>query len=161
MIVSNATPLITFARINRLDILEKVLGSILIPNAVYREIVDYDNDKPGFIDIDNRDWISIKSVQDEEMVQMLIPALDRGEAEVIVLAQEINARLVIMDELTGRKVAESLDFSITGSFGILIKAKEIGFIEAVNPLLHEIRSSGVYFSQGFINQVLQMLGEEI
>ncbi|WP_197064955.1 DUF3368 domain-containing protein [Leptolyngbya sp. KIOST-1] len=64
-----------------------------------------------------------------------------------------------MDELTGRKVAESLQIKVTGSVGLLIQAKQQGKIEAVKPLLDAMQAAGIYFSQRFIAAVLQYVHE--
>ncbi|PZN82931.1 MAG: DUF3368 domain-containing protein, partial [Candidatus Methylumidiphilus alinenensis] len=107
-VICNATPLIAFARINRLELLCKVAGNLIIPEAVSREISDYQGKGKALIALPKENWISIASVQSEQQVRLLLPTLDRGEAEVIALALEWRPKLVLMDELTGRKVAESL-----------------------------------------------------
>lgn len=159
MIISNATPLIAFARIDRLDLLRKVVGKLVIPVAVEQEISGYIQNKPGVIDLSKETWITVQAVASPQQVQLLLPTLDYGEAEVIVLALEKNARLVLIDELTGRRVAQSLGLTITGSIGVLIQAKQIGEIKAIKPFLNAMTQQGVYFSQQFIAQVLQMEGE--
>ena len=159
MIVSNATPLIAFARINRLDILNHVIGTLVIPEAVSQEIVDHTADKPGVIHLTTIDWITVYSVASFQQVQLLLPTLDQGEAEVIALALEQQAHLVLMDELTGRKVARSLGLSVTGSVGILMQAKQQGLIKAIKPYLEAMRQQGVHYSQRFINQILLTAGE--
>ena len=90
---------------------------------------------------------------------MLLPKLDRGEAEVIALALERQAQLVLIDELTARKVAVSLNLNLSGSVGILIRAKQVGEIVAVKPLLDAMTQQGIYFSQRFIDAVLRQVGE--
>ncbi len=89
-VISNATPLIAFARINRLELLGKVVGNIIIPQAVAREIWDYQGKGKASIALSNENWISIASVQSEQQVRLLLPTLDRGEAEVIALALEVK-----------------------------------------------------------------------
>ncbi len=160
MIISNATPLIAFSRIGRLDLLrETVTESLVIPAAVAIEISDYESGEPGSIDLAREAWIQTRSVVDEQQVRLLLPTLDRGEAEVIALGLEQQARLVLIDELIGRKVAESLGLRITGSVGILIRAKQLGEIGAIKPLLEHMVREGMYFSQRFRDAVLHQVGE--
>ena len=160
MVVSNATPLIAFARIGQFPLLRKVVGRLVIPGAVADEISSYTRSRKGVIDLQQeQDWINVQSVQSDAQVQLLLPTLDRGEAEVIALALEQQARLVLIDELTGRKVAESLNLNIAGSVGILIRAKQMGEISAIKPLLDEMKKQGIYFSQRFIDTVLQEVKE--
>ncbi len=161
MIISNATPLIAFARIRQLPLFEKVVGKIHIPQAVADEILAQTTSPySGTIALSQESWIHIRPIQYEEQVQLLLPTLDRGEAEVIALALECHASTVIIDELTGRKVAESLGLPVFGSVGILIRAKQIGEISAVKPYLDEMVRRGVRYSQRFINAILQRIGEE-
>ena len=131
MIISNATPLIAFARIGQMSLFQKVVGSVVIPEAVAREISEYAKNRQGVIDVSQENWISIQAVQSEQQARLLLPTLDRGEAEVITLALERQTRLVLIDELTGRKVAESLNLNVSGSVGILIRAKQMGEIPAI------------------------------
>jgi hypothetical protein len=61
--------------------------------------------------------------------------------------------------LTARKVAESLNLNVSGSVGILIRAKQVGELVAVKPLLDAMTYQGIYFSQRFIDAVLRQVGE--
>lgn len=159
MIISNATPLIAFARINQLALLCKVVRNLIIPQAVANEISEYSGGKKSIIDLKQENWISIMSVRSEAHVRLLLPTLDRGEAEVIVLASEQSARLVLIDELTGRKVAESLHLNVSGSVGILIRAKQLGEIPAVKPFLDVMIRRGVRYSERFVHSILKHIGE--
>ncbi len=159
MIICNATPLIAFARIGQLALLQKVVGTLVIPNAVAREISVYSDIQHGLIDLAQEPWISVQTLQSEDQVHLLLPTLDRGEAEVIALALERAAGLVLIDELTGRKVAESLHLTVSGSVGILIQAKQMGEISAVKPLLDEMMQRGIRYSPRFVTAILQRIGE--
>ncbi|MCI5145324.1 MAG: DUF3368 domain-containing protein [Candidatus Electrothrix sp. AR3] len=160
MIVCNATPLIAFSRIQRLDVLCEVAGKIVIPDEVAKEIRSCKNRRPyGEIHLEQESWISIETVQSSAQVQLLLPVLDRGEAEVIALALERQAKLVLMDELTGRKVAQSLDLTVTGTVGILIRAKQKQLIPAVGPVLEKMRHCGIRYSERFMRTVLHQVGE--
>jgi len=159
MIISNATPLIAFARIDQLSLLQKVVGELVIPLAVAQEITAYQPSQRGSLDLDKLPWIQVRSLRSDQQVRLLLPTLDQGEAEVIALALEVNADRVLMDELTGRKVAESLNLRIVGSVGILIRAKQLEYIPAIQPYLQQMRQAGIYFSDRFINAVLRQVNE--
>ena len=159
VIISNATPLIAFAKISQLALLQKIVNNLVIPKAVADEISTYPQGQPGFIDLQQESWIGVQSITSEQQVSWLLPKVDRGEAEVIALALERQAQLVLIDELTARKVAESLNLNVSGSVGILIRAKQVGEIVAVKPLLDAMSQQKIYFSQRFIDAVLRQVGE--
>jgi len=159
MIISNSTPLIAFARIGQLSLLQKLVEALVIPSAVAREISEYTGECQGVIDLQKETWIEVRSVHSEQPVELLLPTLGQGEAEVVALALELGAQLVLIDELTGRKVAESLGLNVSGSVGILIRAKQLQEITAVKPFLDDMVRQGIYYSQRFIDSVLRAVGE--
>ena len=85
--------------------------------------------------------------------------LDKGEAEVILLAKEMSADLVIMDEELGRKYAKLAGLTMTGTLGLLLKAKEQKLIENIKPLLFELRQKGVWISPQIINKTTSITNE--
>ena len=159
LIVSDSSPLIAFSRIGRIDLLQAVVGNILIPEEVAREISEYGKNKKGVINLSDYDWIKVKKVTYSNSVDLLLPSIDKGEAEVIVLAMENRADLVLIDELSGRKIAESFNLSILGSAGILLKAKEKGLIKAVKPLMDDMMEKGIRYSKRFYTHLLGQIGE--
>lgn len=76
-----------------------------------------------------------------EFAVKLLKELNKGEAETIVLAKELNASLVLMDERIPREMLELLGFSITGTVGILIRAAKEGLIN-IKEYLDELRGKG-------------------
>jgi predicted nucleic acid-binding protein len=86
VIISNATPLIAFAKIGQLALLQKIVTNLVIPKAVADEISTYPQGQPGFIDLQQESWIGVQSITSEQQVSLLLLKLDRGEAEVIALA---------------------------------------------------------------------------
>ena len=160
MIISNATPLIAFARIRQLALLQAVTQGVVIPQAVADEIASYSGSPfYGSIDVAQESWITVRSVQSDAHIRLLLPTLDRGEAEVIALALAYHPGMILMDELTGRKVAESLCLPIVGSAGILLRAKQMGIITHVKPFLDDMLRCGIRYSQRFIDTLLQQIGE--
>lgn len=79
---------------------------------------------------------------------------------MIALALERRSTLVVVDELAGRKVAQSLGLKVIGSVGVLIQAKKLKKIPAVKPLIEAMHDAGIYFSQRFIDTVLERIGED-
>lgn len=90
-IVSNSTPLIALSRIKELDILRALFGTIMVPIAVYNEIVLEGGERPGVKDIASAPWVIKRKVQDLLAVSILQADLDDGEAEAIILANELAA----------------------------------------------------------------------
>ncbi len=126
-VVSNTTPIISLFKLNRLELLQKLYSQIYIPSVVYNEI-EAGKTKKYYKDISRIDWINIFEIQDKQAVKYFLD-LDAGEAEAIVLATEINADLILLDEKLGRFHAKHVDLKVTGTLGILIKAKSKGLIE--------------------------------
>lgn len=93
MIVSNSTPLIELSKIQRLEVLRDVYGTLVIPKAVYTEVVINGAGKPGAAEVKGAPWIHTHAVTHPRQVQSLYahPSLDLGECEAIVLAEEISA----------------------------------------------------------------------
>jgi len=156
-IISNTTPIITLLTISKLELLRNIYGKIIIPEGVYQEIEE-GKSKNFYKDLSKIDWIEIKSIADKEPLKY-ISDLDKGEAEVIVLANEINADLVIIDEKAGREYAEHFGIKLTGTIGILLKAKQLDLINKIEPLLKTMKENGIWLSQKFINHVLKIANE--
>jgi len=116
-IVSNTTPILSFIKIDRLDILRTLYKEILIPEAVYRELEEGKN--KYYVNISNENWIKVFTVKNKSFIKQLEEELDKGEAEAIALSLEISADLLLIDEKIGRKFAEENGLKITGTIGII------------------------------------------
>jgi len=156
-IVSNTTPIITLLTISKLELLQQIYGKIIIPKGVYEEI-EQGKDKVFYTDLSKLEWITIKSIKDREPIKYLRD-LDKGEAEVIVLANEIKADLVIIDERLGREFAEYFNLKVTGTIGVLLKAKELGFIENIKPLINRMIENGIWINKKLIDKILYIANE--
>jgi uncharacterized protein len=157
-VVVNSGPLISLARIGRLDLLPKLFGEIMVPAAVYREVTQ-DEGLPGARTIAEADWLRVVEVSDQAMVDRLSFWLDPGESQVLALAQERSATAVI-DERRGRNIAASLGISQTGTVGLLLAAKRGGLIPAITPLLDQLTASGVRLSSRLYEEVRRLADEE-
>ena len=156
-IVSNTTPIITLLSISKLNLLQQIYGQIIIPQEVYREI-EQGKDKKFYVDLAEYEWITIKSINNREPLKYLRD-LDSGEAEVIVLANELRADLVIIDEKSGRDFAEYYNLKITGTIGVLLKAKELGLIKLIKPLIIQMTENGIWLNKKLIDKILKIANE--
>ena len=99
IVVSNTTPLMGLAATAQFDLLRHLFGKIIIPQAVYEETVLFGRERRGAKqEVINASWIEVVMVQDQLAVEVLLDELDQGEAETIVLARELKANWVLMDE---------------------------------------------------------------
>jgi len=147
IVVADASPLIALARIGRLDLLVAVFGQLLVPDAVWREVVDAGAGKTGATDVADADWIERRSVSDSALVNLLRHDLGAGEAEAIVLAREANADFILMDERLGRSAAHSLGLKVVGLVGVLIEARDRGLITNANEIMDQLhRQAGFWIS---------------
>lgn len=86
--------------------------------------------------------------------------LDPGEAAAIALAIELKADLLLLDERRGRTVASRFGLRFVGLLGVLIEAKQQGYLGAVKPILDDlITRAGFWVSQPLYERVLQAAGE--
>ena len=159
-VVVNTTPLLVFGNIGRLDILRKLYGTIYIANAVYEEVLEK-NDKASATVFSANDWIKVLKIENPKDYAMYSAKLHAGEVETMILAQQksLQADLVILDDLSARKTAKFLGLTVTGSIGVLIKAKNQGIISEVKPLLDEIIKNGFFVSNKSYDDILRLSGE--
>lgn len=156
-VVSNTTPLITLAIIDKLDILRELYGKIYIPNAVLEE-VKAGKGKIGYFEIDTIEWIIPQKITNKFSMNYLID-LDDGEAETIILAEELQADIVLIDEKLARGFAEMRGLTLSGSLGVLLEAKKSGIISTVKPLLEKMLANRRYLSEKIILDLLKSANE--
>jgi len=145
IVVADASPLIAMARIGRLDLLRSVFGRLLVPGAVWREVVEGGGDKAGAADVAAADWIERRAVVDSSLVNLLRHDLGAGEAEAIVLAREAKADFVLMDERLGRSAAHALGLKVVVVVGVLIEARARGLITDANEIMDQLHQQAGFW----------------
>lgn len=160
IVVSNTSPLTNLAAIARFDLLHQLYEKIHIADAVWDELNAEGHHWPGRDEVADADWIKRDSVQDEALVTALRIDLDRGEAESIALALELEADLVLLDEREGRHTAQRMGLRVVGVVGLLLEGKARGHVDAVRPLLDDLRQiAGFYLSKSVYRHALHLAGE--
>ena len=156
-VIVNSTPLIALWSVNRLELLRDLFGEVLIPQAVHDEFLAVEPAaraqalthatwiKPTFLAFPNR--------------ALEFNGLDRGEAEVLALADERQASVVVIDERRARRYATRLGIPVTGTIGLLILAKQDGLVDAVGPLLERLQAIGLYLHRDLVRHALITAGE--
>lgn len=155
-VIVNATPLIVLCHIGCLELLKKLYGKIIIPRAVYQEVCAKPDSACRQVK-EHTDWIQVRDISHPAERKMYQAKLYAGEVE----AHEIEADLLIIDDKAAKKTAKYLGFTVTGTLGVLLKAKKTGLIQEVCPLLQAIRESRFYLSRTVSNMVLMIAGEDM
>jgi uncharacterized protein len=145
-VVADSTCLIGLSRTGRLNLLRELFQNILIPPAVYDEVVTSGHGRPGAGEVAAADWIATCNPKDHLAVDSLKITLGAGESEAMVIAREQNADFIILDDWHARQTALRLSLPVIGTIAVLAKAEEKGLISDLNSALQELRQVGFYFS---------------
>ena len=156
IVVSNTSPISNLAAIGQLGLLQQLYGNVIIPTAVYQELLNSGATDPATLAVQSLDWIQPQSVTNLALLQTLQNNLDIGEAEAITLALELNAERLIMDERRGRNEAIRAGLQVTGLLGVLLAAKQQRLIPLVQPVLDDLIAQGFWVREELYVEVLQL-----
>ena len=144
--VADSTCLISLDRIGQLELLRRVFPETVIPSAVQAE----------FGRMPER--IHLQKPRNDELVRALREHLGAGESEVIALGIELSS-LVVLDNRRARRTARTLGLSVIGTLGLLVRAKRLGHVERVKPLIDALTDSGFYMNTELSSHILERVGE--
>lgn len=153
IVVSNSSPIILLHKIGQLNLLKNLYGKIYIPRAVYTEVCVEQNILASF------KWINVIDIQNVGVKSFFKTNLHDGEIEVIILATEMSADLLILDDLLARKYAQHIGLEITGTIGVLLALKNMNIIEEVKPIMKQLLSIGMHIDKGLYDEVLASANE--
>lgn len=156
--VVNASPLILLGKIQKTDLLAELGGLVMVPEAVVEEVTAKDDGRfiLKLLEEDQR-FLIHKNV--EVPNYLLAWDLGVGETQVIALGLQIEATRVVLDDLEARKCAKAFDLNVIGTLGLVARAKHLGVINQVKPVIEHLASSGMYISPVLMNSILAELGE--
>ncbi len=127
MIVGSDTSALSYlGKLDRLALLPQLFGEVVVPPEVMAELERGSPSATLLQVIRQTGWIRVMEPVDRAEIAELERLLDRGEAEAIVLAEELKATLLLIDEYDGRKIAEERGIEITGTLGVLLRGKRAG-----------------------------------
>jgi len=159
IVVCDSTVLIGLAKIEKLELLREVFSKVCIPGAVFHEVTEKGANKPGSEVIKKAHWIETIPIKDRTQVGLLMVSLEMGEAEVLALARELRADLILVDEEKARKSAVIAGFNVMGLLGLFILAKNLGLLKKVKPLIEELRAKKFRISDRVVTEALRRAGE--
>ena len=156
IVICNATPIISLCSVGYEFILKKLFHNIFIPQAVDMELRLVDKPGSHFSDLK---WVEVVSVQNKEVVVFLRKDIDKGEAETIALAKQMNANVVIIDENAGYQIAKHFGLPVIRTLSILKVAKDKKIISEIRPIVEQMVKKGRWYSKNVIDKFLGDVGE--
>lgn len=160
-LVADAGPLIGLARIGQADLLRRLYGTVWIPPRVLSELRIGER-RPGALILAKaleEAWLEVETLPEEAAAASLLAFLDPGEAEVILLAEQIEGRAVLLDDRRARGLARRRGLHVVGTGGVLLAAKREGLLGEVAPALEALSAAGYRLSAPLTKRLLEMAGE--
>jgi predicted nucleic acid-binding protein len=152
IVVSDTSSISALLRIGHADLLQRLYGEVLIPEAVRDELLVFFPTVPEFL--------HCRHVSDAGEVKRLCGELDLGEAEAIALAREMRADVLLIDELGGRRIAKREGIPIIGLMGVLANAKIEGLVVSIRPLIEKLENEADFrFSTELKQDTLRLANE--
>ena len=148
IIISDTSSLILFDKIGEIELLNKVYGNIITTPEIADE---FGESLPN--------WILITPVKDKKYQEFLETQIDWGEASALALAKETDNALLLLDDLKARKLASKLKLKCTGSLGVINKAKQLGIIRHVKPLIDKILLTDFRIADNIVFEILKINNE--
>ena len=148
-VIVDTSCLIVLENIESLFILERMYGTVFVTPTIQRE---FGKELPPFAEI--------KSAQNRKYEALLRSVVDPGEASAIALCLEVDEPLLILDDRKARTIAREAGIPLTGTIGVIVKAKETGIVSAVSPLLERLSESGFWMSDELRSHVSKLSGEQ-
>jgi predicted nucleic acid-binding protein len=160
IVVSNSSPLISLAKIDRFNLLEQLYGGLTISSDVHREVVLAGPQLPGAVETSQSAWIQVRQVKepgDLAAAQQRF-GLGVGELSALILSREIGANLLLLDDLGARKLALREGFRVQGTIGVLEACFKKGYLLELRGAYELLLKRGVYLNRALLNVSLESCG---
>ncbi len=157
IILSDASPLISLSKIEQLSLLPALYGSVLVTPQVYAEVAVSGRGLAGSAEIARAGWIHVQPLNRPEELPTAANqlGLGLGEMSTILLAQELKADVVLIDELKARKLARERGLIHLGCVGILEDAFQKNLLADLQQAYQQLLASGTFISRRILEQSLE------
>src|SRR5271154_1330427 len=153
--VSNTTPLRYLVAIEQEHLLGRLFAKVIVPSAVYEELTEArapENVRRRVLSLPA--WFEVRTVREAQPA--VFPAtLHRGEREAILLAEELRADVLLVDEQIGRSIALSRNLPLSGTLGVLERADTMGLVSDFPQVLQRLKAAGFFIAGSLEHQLLQ------
>lgn len=159
IVVSDASPLISLAKIDCLHLLPDLFGQVVIAPEVHHEVVGAGGERPGAMAIQNANWIQVQAVKDVARFQQWRHTyrLGAGELATLIVAQELTADLAIVDERAARLLAAQHSIKVLGCIGVLEIAYQQGRLTDLRATYRQLMAQGIHIDSQILNRSLASL----
>lgn len=153
-VVSDTSPLLNLALIDRLELIRRQFSAVTVPNQVWNELMAGERGVDDLRALRDEGVLSVVTVEQDPLFVEFTNELDIGESAALAYAVNHDAALVLLDEREAREAAKRHDLSITGVIGILLRASHSSEI-SLEDELDALRSAGFWISDGLYEEVLE------
>ena len=157
--IVDTSSLFYFHRVGLFELFKKLYGHITVPEAVKNELIEGQTQGEDVPQLENYTWVEIRSVSMPRYLQ-LIADLGPGESEVLALATNHPAALVVLDDKLARRIADMQGFRLTGTAGVLLRAKRKGLIPALKPVIKKLLDLDFRLKPELVREILTLADEE-
>jgi predicted nucleic acid-binding protein len=156
LVIADTSALIALAACDALPLLDHLFHDVRVPSAVFRECT-----VPGKPSAEQlKDYLRERVIEvDLQDFVIAVAGLGQGELEAMALYKRLHAELLLVDDHRARKVAYLNGIEVVGSLGVLLRAKESGFIMEIRPLVRAIQAAGVHYGVQLVEEALRLTGE--
>ncbi len=156
--ITNTSPLVYLYRIGAVEWLPKLFGEIWVPGAVVREL--HEGIRRGYDVVNPAEHVWLQ-IRDAAAIPSEWLALDLGPGEIaaMALALENPTRIVLLDDLRAREIAQAAGLQVWGTLRIMLEAKSQGLTERIEPLVNRLAETGMWISDDIRKRILTLAGE--
>lgn len=156
-VVINASPLITLFRSGQANLLPRLFTQIVVPEAVWQEVVVDEWDDQAARELRNQSWPLRMPVLSSPRVA----AWELGPGETAVLSHALaNPPLrAVIDDMDARRCAKTLNIPMLGTGGLLVLAKRRGLLPSVAEGVSKLRDAGLWLSEEIVQILKAQAGE--
>ena len=158
VVICNTSPIQYLYQADMMELLPALTGQVYVPEAVVAELEEGRRRNVLLPTLEDLSWLIVRPVRDQTLLP-LVTHLGDGEKEVLALGLETQDALLLLDDRDARRYAQTLELEISGTLGLLLRAKERGILDAVRPVLNRLQALQFRLNARTRQMVLKRAGE--